>query len=303
MKMAKVDPTDSLTQLLLPRELTQVLERRGVVARIQLSDLAGEVLGAAQQSGLVADLRAAHQKFEHLRRLASIGALAAGVTHEARNLLTGSLGFAQLLQSKSHDSAAVVDTARTIEHELRRCVEVVASFLKLSRAGMEPTRDLEVAEIVRPVERLVAHYVRQHGCSLRVEVDEGLPKILGRVGDLQRVLINLIVNAADAAHMPGVHIMLSAQRNAAGCVEVRVVDDGPGVPPAIAERIFEPFFSTKEAGEGTGLGLSISRSVAEAHGGQLVLEPTLTPGAAFVLRLPVAGCRLDGRPFKQESPA
>jgi two-component system NtrC family sensor kinase len=303
MKMAKLDPMDTLTQLLLPRELAQVLEKRGIVARVQLTDQAGEALSSAQHSTLVPDLRAAQQKIEHLRRLASIGALAAGVTHEARNLLTGSLGFAQLLQTKAHDAAAVSETARVIELELRRCVEVVASFLKLSRTGMEPTREVEVVEVVGPVERLVSHYVRQHGCSLRVEVDEGLPKVFGRAGDLQRILINLIVNAADAAHMPGVHILMSAQRSAAGCVEIRVVDDGPGVPAAIAERIFEPFFSTKEAGEGTGLGLSISRSVAEAHGGQLVLEPTLTPGAAFVLRLPVAGCRLDGRPHKGEPSA
>lgn len=301
--MAKLDPVDTLTQLLLPREIAQVLNKRGVVAHVKFYDQSGQALPSTEHAGLVSELRAAQQKIEHLRRLASIGALAAGVTHEARNLLTGSLGFTQLLITKAHDVAAVQETARTIESELRRCVEVVASFLKLSRTGMEPTREVSMSEILGPVERLVSHYVRQRGCTLRVSSEEGVPAIFGRASDLQRVLINLIVNAADAAHMPGVHILLSAHLAPDGNVEIRVADDGPGVPAAIVERIFEPFFSTKEAGEGTGLGLSISRSIAESHGGQLVLENSLTPGAAFVLRLPVAGRRLDGRPLTSERKA
>lgn len=300
--MSKLDPVDTLTQLLLPREIVQALDKRGVVAHVQLYDQRGQALPSTQHSGLVAELRAAQQKIEHMRRLASIGALAAGVTHEARNLLTGSLGFTQLLLSKAHDAAAVQETARTIESELRRCVEVVASFLKLSRSGMEPTRELEVSELVVPVERLVTHYARQHGCTVQISMDEGLPKIFGRAGDLQRVLINLVVNAADAAHMPGVHIWLRASRGAGG-VEIRVIDDGPGVPEAIAERIFEPFFSTKEAGEGTGLGLSISRSIAEAHGGKLLLERRPVQGAVFVLCLPPSGERLDGSPVNGEPTA
>ena len=232
----------------------------------------------------------------------AIGTLAAGVTHEARNLLTGSLGFAQLLREKAQDPESVREMARTIEGELLRCVDVVAGFLKLSHSGLEPTRELSIVELVAPVERLVAHSVRQRGCSLRVELQDELPSVLARASDLHRVLINLIMNAADAAHMPGVHIWLSAQLAADGNVELRVSDDGPGVPEAIAERIFEPFFSTKQAGEGTGLGLAISRSIVEAHGGKLSLERTQTPGATFTLTMPPSGKRLDGLPLSLEVP-
>jgi signal transduction histidine kinase len=299
--MAKLDPQDAMTQLLLARELAQVLDKYGVVAHVELRDKEGAPLPATHAPGLIADLRAAQQKIEHLRRLSSIAALAAGVTHEARNLLTGSLGFTQLLRTKSHDAVVVQETARTIESELRRCVEVVAGYLKLSRAGTEVTHALDVAEVIVPVQRLVAYHVRQRGCSLRVSVEPDLPKLLGRAGELQRVLINLIVNAADAAHVPGVHIDLSVQSGPDSSVELRVADDGPGVPPAIAQRIFEPFFSTKEAGEGTGLGLSISRSIAEAHGGKLFLESSPTmPGAIFVLRLPALGNAPTGRPQDDE---
>jgi two-component system NtrC family sensor kinase len=301
MKMAKIDPESSTTQLLIAREIAHVLDKHGVVADVQLYDATGAPLSAAQEALLQAELRLAQQKIEHLRRLSSIAALAAGVTHEARNLLTGSLGFTQLLRTKAHDAVVVQDTARTIESELRRCVEVVASFLKLSRAGMEATQALDVAEVIIPVQRLVAYHVRQRGCTLRVSVEQGLPKLLGRAGELQRVLVNLIINAADAAPAPGVHIQLIVQTGPDSSVELRVIDNGPGVPAEIAQRIFEPFFSTKEAGEGTGLGLSISRSIAEAHGGRLFLDSVPdAPGATFVLRLPALGNAPTGRPADEE---
>lgn len=295
--MAKLEPAETMAQLLIPRELLQVLDKHGVVADIQLCDQTGQTLTAAQLSDLIADARVATQKVEHLRRLSSVAALAAGVTHEARNLLTGSLGFTQLLRTKAQDPVLVQETAKTIESELRRCVEVIASFLRIARAGSEPTHSLAVSEVIEPVERLVGHHVRQRGCTLTVNVEQSLPSLLGRAGDLQRVLINLIVNAADAAHARGVQIHLSAQTGPDASVELRVSDDGPGVPPAIAQRIFEPFFSTKEAGQGTGLGLSISRSIAEAHGGKLFLEPPPNGvGATFVLRLPALSNAPTGRP-------
>jgi two-component system NtrC family sensor kinase len=300
--MSKHEPAgDSLTALLLSREIVEALQTQGVSVRVRLTDPLGKPLPRARRASLRGELHAAQQKLEHMRRLASIGALAAGVTHEARNLLTGSLGFAQLLRTKAHDASVVAEMARMIETELRRCTEVVASFLKLARSGEEPARELAVAEIVSPVERLVSHAVNQRGCNLRVELANDLPQVLGRAGDLQRVLINLVLNAADAADHAGGQIVLSARRGAGGNVELRVCDDGPGVAAELAERIFEPFFSTK-TGTGTGLGLSISRSIAAAHGGKLELEPRLTPGAVFVLTLPPAGLRLDGRPRQSPRP-
>lgn len=286
----------AITSLLLSREHAELLQKHGFSVQLRLLDSQGQPLSSQTLTAFMSELRAVQQKIEHARRLVQTGALAAAVTHEIRNLLTGSLGFAQLLRTKSYDAAKVKDTALLIETELRRCVDVVASFLKLSRSGMEATRELTVAEIIAPVERLVTHSVQQRGCVLQVDIDRELPMVLGRTSDLQRVFINLVMNAADAAHAPGRGIILSARLGVDGNVELRVADDGPGIPDAIAERIFEPFFSTKLVGEGTGLGLAISRGIAESHGGTLVVEPKLTPGATFLLRLPPAGRRLDGRP-------
>lgn len=294
--MVKLDTgSGAVTSLLVTREYKQVLEKHGIEASVRLHDHVGQPLPSGVLTAVLADLRAAHQKLEHGRRLIQAGTLAASITHEIRNLLTGSLGFAQLLRMKAHDPASIKDTAQLIEAELKRCVELIAGFLRMSRSGMEATIALSVSELLAPVQRLVGHAVQQRRCRLQIEVHEPLPPVLGRSSDLQRVFINLILNAADAAHMTGMQITLSAQLGADGNVELRVSDDGPGIPDAIAERIFEPFFSTKQASDGTGLGLAISRSIAEAHGGTLRLEAKTTPGATFLLTLPPAGKRLDGR--------
>jgi signal transduction histidine kinase len=294
--MVKSDASNqTLGQLILTREYAEVLHRHGLSWQLRLSDEHGNSPAGPALAALVSDLRAAQQRSEHARRLVQTGTLAASVTHEIRNLLTGALGFAQLLRTKSYDAERVKDTAQLIEAELRRCVDVIATFLKHSRSGMEATRELAVDEVLLAVERLTAHSLRQRACTLQIEIGDDVPKVLGRSSDLQRIFLNLVLNAADAAHTSGTRIMLSAQRGADGNVELRVSDDGPGVPTAIAERIFEAFFSTKPAGEGTGIGLSISRNIAEAHGGQLLLESKLTPGATFLLRLPPIGKRLDGR--------
>ncbi|MEY4575574.1 MAG: hypothetical protein RL701_277 [Pseudomonadota bacterium] len=284
-----------VASLIVTREYKQVLEKHGIVATVRLHDHAGQPPVGGALMALLGDLRAAQQRVEHARRLVQTGTLAASITHEIRNLLTGSLGFAQLLRMKAHEPESVKDAALLIETELRRCVEVLAGFLRMSRSGMEATAAVGVAELLAPVERLVGHSVQQRRCQLQVELSEPLPMVLGRASDLQRIFINLILNAADAAHMPGVQILVSAQVGPDGNVELRVSDNGPGIPDAIAERIFEPFFSTKQFGDGTGLGLAISRSIAEAHGGKLLLEPKTTPGATFLIKLPPAGKRLDGR--------
>jgi two-component system NtrC family sensor kinase len=222
-----------------------------------------------------------------VRRLATVGVLAAGITHEARNLLTGALGFAQLLVSKSHEPKHVKEMARTIEAETRRCVDILLSFLKLSRGGVELSRILEVSELVTPVERLLSHPLHLRGCTFAVTLEPGLPSVAGSPGDLQRVLINLVLNAADAAKSGG-HIALSGRHADGGGIELSVCDDGPGVPPQLVQQIFEPFFSTKAEDTGTGLGLSLSRTIAEAHGGQLFLDTRAQRGATFTLRLPAA---------------
>jgi two-component system NtrC family sensor kinase len=271
-------------RLIVP-EARELLAEQGVRLELTLRDATGQSLSNAALERLRDSIQARLRQAEHTQRLATVGALAAGVSHEARNLLTGILGFTQVLLSKAHDTVDVSDMLRSVESETRRCVEILSNYLKLSRNAGEVAGPLRVAEIVLPVERLVAGPLRQRGCTLTLQIDPVLPLVSGRCSELQRVLVNLIFNAADAAQKGG-RIQVAARAPRSTDVEISVSDDGPGVPETLRARIFEPFFSTKTANEGTGLGLSLSRSIVEAHGGTLVLDDQKAPGARFIVRLP-----------------
>lgn len=285
--MHKDAPTEDLfASMLLAADVRQLLKRHGVRAQIELVDEHGEPLSAATRQTLVTDLGSALNKGEHTRKLATVGGLAAGVTHEARNLLTGVVGFAHVLLAKAPEGETR-EMLKLIDTEARRCVELLSSYLRLSRSGIETTRFLNVTEILLPIERLVAHQMRQRNNTLSVSLQDDLPRVLGSCSELQRVFINLVLNAADASGTGG-NVYVRASCNDGQTIQISVTDDGPGVPEELRERIFESFFSTKPAGEGTGLGLSLSRTIVEAHRGELILEPDRGLGTTFTVRLPVA---------------
>ncbi|HEY2736032.1 MAG TPA: ATP-binding protein, partial [Polyangiales bacterium] len=254
------DENTAVLEALIPAEVRALLAKHGLSLHLELRDRNEQPASLAALPDLLALLRQLPDRFAHGERLAAAGSLAAGVAHEARNLLTGAMGFAQVLAMKAHQPSAVQEMARLIEGETRRCVDILAGFLKLSRSGVEAARILDASEIVSPVQRLVSQRLHQRSCTLVVSLADDMPPVFGSCGDLQRVLINLILNAADAIGSDG-QIRLNGQRGEGGCLELAVSDTGPGVPPALAERIFEPFFSTKTAINGTGLGLALSREI------------------------------------------
>lgn len=284
--MSKDESTvDLFASVLLTSDVREELARHGVRARIEVTDEQGAPLAPASHQTVLHGLARALQRSEHTKRLATVGSMAAGVTHEARNLMTGVIGFAQVLLQKSTDPESK-DMLQAIEHEARRCVELLTDYLKLSRSRIESTRTLQISEIVSPIERLVAHQLRKRGCSLVIQLPDRLPRVAGSCSELQRVLINLVMNAADATGSGG-HIQVAADSPDGQSVNIKVIDDGPGVPQELRERIFEAFFSTKSADEGTGLGLALSRSIVEAHSGELVLEADAGHrGSIFTMRLP-----------------
>jgi signal transduction histidine kinase len=270
--------------LILTDEVRKLVDHLGVRVSIECTNMANEALSDDARESLTRALLAAQQRGEHVQRLATVGGLAAGVTHEARNLLTGVLGLAQVLASTAAPGEQR-DSLQLIVTEARRCTELLANYLKLSRSSAEAVRSLDAAEIVRPISAIVAYELRQRQCSLAVSVEDDLPRVLGSPSELQRVIINLVLNAADACGKGG-HIYVRATSEDGQYLRIDVTDDGPGVPPELRESIFEPFFTTKTASEGTGLGLALSRRIAETHRGELVLAADTRPGTTFSLRLP-----------------
>jgi C4-dicarboxylate-specific signal transduction histidine kinase len=144
---------------------------------------------------------------------------------------------------------------------------------------------------------LLERQFAKHGVKLEARGLDAAPRALAKLHPVEQVLINLLTNARDAvAERMGTDpthtgkILVTA-RAADGFVELRVTDNGAGIPDTLRSRIFDPFFSTKETGKGMGLGLSISFSIAHSFGGELLLESTSSTGTTFVLRLPEANVR------------
>ena len=256
------------------RRTAAALQDERTVTHQQLDDLrlANEQLTRAQ-----AELVAAE-------RLATVGRLAAGVAHEVGNPLSGILGYLSLLRGAGA-AAEAREYVDRIEAEVHRINEIVRGLLELGRPPRLTLTPVEVAPLVETSLRLVSAGPDFQGLDVRVDVTPGL-LVLADAGPLSQVLINLLLNAAQAMGGRGVISVRARQEDAR--VRVDVLDSGPGIAPEVRPRLFEPFFTTKPGGKGTGLGLAVSESLVRSMGG--TLEATDTPGwgSCSSVRLPAA---------------
>ena len=146
-------------------------------------------------------------------------------------------------------------------------------------------------EVIDRLLLLLEHTARRHGVTLDVSIPGDVPPVRADRNQLQQVLINVLVNAFEAAGPSGkVQVRARrAERATGGGVEIEIRDTGPGIPASLLSRIFEPFFSTKPPGEGTGLGLAICRDILKGLGGEITVESAPGAGAAFLIWLPEEG--------------
>jgi PAS domain S-box-containing protein len=270
-------------------------EVRWVVTRgVGHRDAAGEPFMA---TGIVADitprksaeaeLDRSRQALHQAEKLAALGSLLAGVSHELNNPLSAVIGQAVMLEEDTAGSP-FAERARKIRTAAERCGKIVQTFLAMARQRKPDRSRVDVNELVRGVLELTDYGLRTSSVEVRLDLANGLPELMADSDQLHQVLANLIVNAQQALQsQPGVRRLEVTTRrgHAPGSVVIRVADNGPGVPTEIAGRIFDPFFTTKQAGQGTGVGLSFSLGVVEAHGGQLRLAPS-NAGAAVGIELP-----------------
>ena len=218
----------------------------------------------------------------HNSKLATIGQLAAGVAHELNTPLgsvTVALGLVKLnLKSQPEKALARLDTANK---SLQQMSHIISKLLQFASRSQSTRESIDLADIGRDAVAMVESSFQ----IAQIQLDSHFESIVREVnaGEIQQVLVNLLVNARLAlSHQaePRVQIRLSA----AG--EFVVEDNGPGVPEEIQQRIFEPFFSTREVGQGVGLGLSLSRELASDHGANLEYFRSSLGGAGFRLALP-----------------
>ena len=233
-----------------------------------------------------AELRATQEKLVRAERLAVVGQLAAGLAHEIGNPLTVIIGFIEVLKSPGLSSAEVADALSRMSRELDRIHHTVRDLLDFSRVSAKPGGVGDVGEVLDHVHRLLAPQERLRGVNLEFQsLSVGICVPIDAAG-LTQVLLNLLLNAADAVAGRG-RIKVSAEVDRER-VRVDIEDSGPGVPDELRTRIFEPFFSTKPAGQGTGLGLAVCESIVTAAGGEIVVGRGALGGARFSVTLPVA---------------
>ncbi|MER9405729.1 PAS domain S-box protein [Mesorhizobium caraganae] len=219
-------------------------------------------------------------------KLSALGSLLAGVAHELNNPLSVVIGYSSMLKEFSTDSATV-GRADKIHAAAERCSRIVRTFLAMARKK-PPTRGaVDINEVVVASLELAAYSLRSAGVEIRTELTELLPNIWGDRDQLHQVITNLVVNAQQALlQVPHPRRLTIVTTEEGDGVEVLVADNGPGMPETVRARAFEPFYTTKLAGEGTGVGLSVCQGIVTAHDGSIELDSTEGSGARFTIRLP-----------------
>ncbi|HWE31815.1 MAG TPA: ATP-binding protein, partial [Polyangia bacterium] len=234
---------------------------------------------------MTASLRRQREQMVAQEKLVTVGRLAAGVAHEVGNPLAAVLGYVDLLL---HDEPADGERREPLERirkETDRIRGIIADLLDYSRPMQGSVEPVRLGDAVDVALSLLRPQPRFADVEVVRAIPDALPSVAAAQSRLVQMLLNLLLNAADAMGGRG-RVRLEA-RSDGDVVELRVADSGPGVAARDRAQIFDPFFTTKEPGQGTGLGLSISRSIVEAYGGTLTLAPPDDGGGAtFVMRLP-----------------
>ncbi len=292
--------------VLLSRQITRPLERLSNAVRkiakgdfdvnvaIKSSDEIGVLSNsfnemAVELKARETSLKTAQHALVQSEKMAAIGTLSAGLAHEVKNPLSAVLGYAQLSKRKLDQPEALLKNLDIIEHETKRCNEIISNLMQFSRQEKGEYEQISVNEVVKKSMAIVDHQLSLKNVRLESELADDIPQITGNANQLQQVLMNLMINAEHAICDDGDDggTVTLATFVKGESLMLTVSDTGPGITAEVAAKIFEPFFTTKPAGQGTGLGLSVSYGIIKDHGGEISVERADTGGAKFVVELPL----------------
>lgn len=241
----------------------------------------------------------AQDRLTRVARMATLGEMAAGVAHELNQPLTAITTYARacehFLNMPQPDLAELREAVREIGAEGMRAGRIITRLRQLVRSDEhEEHGPTDVNELIEELEVLLLADARVSDARLSISLAPHLPRVMASPVQLQQVVLNLVRNAFEAlAEVPAGDrdVTLSTRADSTGDVEIRVVDNGPGISAVIMDRLFDPFTTTKRAG--TGLGLAISRTIVQAHDGTIEVRPAAPNGASFHVRLPARESRLE----------
>jgi two-component system, sensor histidine kinase and response regulator len=254
------------------------LQRTGVNASEEIKELNNRLLKELAQK----------------ERLASLGQASAEFVHDLGNPLTIVWGYVQLLAKKlersendeNTDKAASIRELNIIEENVRLCRELLTMWQSYGSVEACPRKPISVSAIVRDVLKAVSPMAAQNGIELKSELCEDHCMLLGDAVQIQRAIQNVVINAVQASADTKNPVSVTCLRKEF-YVDVVVEDSGGGIEPSQIEKIFDPYFTTKQGRSGTGLGLYITKKVVEDHSGSIKVDSTPGMGTVFTIRLPL----------------
>ncbi len=245
----------------------------------------GRILGAVVTLEDVSEIKALTEQLIRADRLAAMGELTAGVAHEVRNPLGVIRASVQLLEDAQCDPDRIAESADVIKQEIDRLDKVIKALLDFGRPSKPTMMRTSPTEVLQDVILFTGRFARQSDVAIEERFPDDLPEVLADPDQLKQVLLNLITNAVQAMdEADGGTITLSA-RVEGDFVAMSVSDSGPGIPAEEMSKVFDPFYSTRDAG--TGLGLTIVHRIVDEHGGHIEVESG-PEGATFTVVIPVA---------------
>ncbi len=249
----------------------------------------GEIQSIIRYSRDITQQKKVEQKIQYTEKLVAMGQLAAGVAHEINNPLGIMLCYVDLLKRQLSDFPQGLKDLHTIEKQTLNCKRIVTDLLQFARGEESVKNAIDLNRVVNEVAGIFSHQFKKQKVWLHLDLDSELVDIRLDTNKFRQVLVNLLMNALQAMEGSG-HIRIATryhydQKTAV----ITILDDGPGMPVEIQNRIFDPFFSTKKTGESTGLGLSVSYGIIQEHGGEITVNSEPGKGTEFVIVLPVEG--------------
>ncbi len=230
----------------------------------------------------------ATQKIMESERLALVGQLSANIAHELNNPLQGIVTFSHLLleDSDSNDSTTQFSLEKIVG-QANRCRDIIRGLLDFSRQRKPDKTLCNVHDVLHECVSLVEHQALFHNIEVVKHFQDDLPMAIIDAAQVERVFINMIVNAAEAMEGSGYLNISTRYSERKDSIEIAFSDTGPGISEEDLKKIFDPFFTTKDVGHGTGLGLAISYGIVKGHKGTISVESELGSGTTFIVALPV----------------
>lgn len=235
-------------------------------------------------------------------KMSSIGVLATGIAHEINNPLSSVAGFAEALQRRFRDQEELKEDPRLdvfprylemIIGEVYRCKGIIDHLLSFGRKSDGLASRVDLNLIVSEILELLRYHANSPQVEVRTRLQKDLPEIVGDPSGLRQVCMNLLVNAYQAVDAQGL-VEVSTRQVDETTIALVVRDNGCGLAPQIFDRIWEPFFTTKEVGRGVGLGLALTYNIVKGHGGEVRLQSKEGEGAEFTVLLPISHGRQQG---------